>query len=283
MEKLAEFALKGRLQAFLMAAVIGLMPVMAWTSVAVVSLVALRKGLPEALWPLLGAAIPAGLAWSVGDSSFVGILLVNLAGSLILASTRKLESALLAIMLLSLLALFAITQVFSGQLDLLVEQYSMALQQMQMEAISPAELKHYAVQGLAVSVCWVALVNLFLARWLQARLFNPGGFREEFHSLRLSTQAVTGVALLLGAVYWVPGLEAALPVVVMPLIVAGLGLVHCWVARRHLGSLPLVVIYTGLVPPMMLIVVPTLMVMAVADSFINFRDKLSIPPDGGSE
>ena len=67
--KLAEKAVSGRLQALLIAAAVGFMPMLSWGAAIVIALVALRKGSTEAMWPFVGAMIPAGVAWSVGDMS----------------------------------------------------------------------------------------------------------------------------------------------------------------------------------------------------------------------
>ena len=42
------------------------------------------------------------------------------------------------------------------------------------------------------------IAMLFLARWCQAALYNPGGFRKEFHQIRLSQTA--GAILLLALI-----------------------------------------------------------------------------------
>jgi hypothetical protein len=50
--------------------------------------------------------------------------------------------------------------------------------------------------GLAALVSVVLIVSMLLARWWQAMLYNPGGFRQEFHALRLG-RVTTAVMILL--------------------------------------------------------------------------------------
>ena len=52
--------------------------------------------------------------------------------------------------------------------------------------------------GVAALVSIVLILSLLLARWWQAILYNPGGFRQEFYTLRLGKgTAVVLIALLL--------------------------------------------------------------------------------------
>ena len=50
--------------------------------------------------------------------------------------------------------------------------------------------------GLAALLSVVLIVSMLLARWWQAMLYNPGGFRQEFHALRLG-RVTTAVMILL--------------------------------------------------------------------------------------
>lgn len=276
MKRLAALALSGRLQAFVLAALIGFVPILAWASAVVVALVALRKGLLEALWPLLGAAIPAGIAWQVGDTSFAGLLAVSLLGALVLANTRQLVWAQLAVTAGAFVALLAATQVFTAQLQQMVAHYHQALEQVAIPELRDVNISEFAIQGMAWTLSWVAWVTVLIARWLQAALYNPGGFQQEFHRLRL-TPPVSGLllmALLLAQTY--PALHAWVPILLMPLVFAGLGLVHGMVGLKRQGSFPLALVYVGFLPPMVVVTLPCLMVAAVVDSFVNFRERAGI-------
>ena len=108
---------------------------------------------------------------------------------------------------------------------------------------------------------------LIWSRWLQAILYNPGGFRQEFHSLRIENKA----ALLLALMLLLSGLGVALPETwygyfSIPLMVAGVGLVHGTVALKHLSPLWLFAFY--LVFP---VINQLLVLLALADSWYDFR------------
>ncbi len=68
MKGLAEFVMKGRRQAVMAAAILGLIPLIYFLNPVVVGLVMLRKGLQEAGFVLVWAILPIG-AWTyaVGD------------------------------------------------------------------------------------------------------------------------------------------------------------------------------------------------------------------------
>jgi hypothetical protein len=275
MKRLAALALSGRVQAFGLAALIGFVPIFAWASAVVVALVALRKGGQEAVWPLAGAAIPAAMAWQIGDASFAGLLVVSLLGALVLANTRRLAWSLLSVTAAAFVGLLMITQFLSGQLAQMVGHYQEAIQQVAIPELQQVDVRLFAIQGIAWTLSWIAWITLLIARWLQAALYNPGGFRSEFHALRL-TPAATGLlalALLMAQTY--PALQAWVPVLMLPMVMAGLALVHGLVGLKKQGNLPLVLVYIGFLPPMVVLTLPSLMVAAVVDSFVNFRERVA--------
>ena len=65
-----------------------------------------------------------------------------------------------------------------------------------------------AVRSVMLSVIgavymFLAVLLLMTARWMQALLFNPGGFRTEFHGLRIERHVALG--LIAAALPLVPG------------------------------------------------------------------------------
>ena len=119
---------------------------------------------------------------------------------------------------------------------------------------------------------------LLLARWWQSLLYNPGGFREEFHGLRLSVPLSSVLVLLILGISSM-GLEYRPWAVLfaIPPSVAGLGLVHARVAYRGRGSGYLALFYLLwiLLDAVKVIVIG----LAVADSWIDFRSRWQKPPN----
>jgi len=130
----------------------------------------------------------------------------------------------------------------------------------------------------AVSVQIFSVLCLILGRYWQALLYNPGGFGSEFRAIRipkrvaLSLLAVMGVAPFIG---W--HTLILLPLCGVPLFFAGLSLIHGLVAQKRLASFWLVGIYVTVLPLMHLIG-PLLVVLAIVDSLIDFRGR-SAPKD----
>lgn len=116
---------------------------------------------------------------------------------------------------------------------------------------------------------------LFLARSWQARLVNPGGFRSEFHELRVSrsvTYAATLAILLVvlaGADQWMIMRFVAAMLMVL-FFLQGLAVLHALLARSQAGEAWLVGVYV-----LMLFALPymamTLAATGFADSWWNFR------------
>ncbi|TNE96843.1 MAG: hypothetical protein EP328_07380, partial [Gammaproteobacteria bacterium] len=120
-----------------------------------------------------------------------------------------------------------------------------------------------------------------LARAWQAGLYNPGGFRKEFHALKLSpaVAVVCAVTMVIGPML---GLNSMLLVWAAgtPLFMASVALVHGIVGRRNMSGQWLVLFYIALVllgPTLMILLV----VLAFVDSWLDIRRR--IKPAGPAE
>jgi len=116
---------------------------------------------------------------------------------------------------------------------------------------------------------------LFIARWWQALLYNPGGFRSEFYQLRLGRRfagatLVAGVLLLISSSTSMPIAIDLLMVMVMLYMIQGLAVSHGMVAKAGANARWLVVLYLLLVfalPQTAL----TLAVAGFTDNWFDFR------------
>lgn len=122
------------------------------------------------------------------------------------------------------------------------------------------------------------MIALLIARYWQALLYNPGGFRAEFEGLRLPGALVpavvlTGIfatieALVFGQRH---GLVTDLLVVAVAMYgFQGLAIAHHYVRNRQLASAWLVALYAAV------LVVPQIALVALAalgllDHRVNFR------------
>ncbi|AKH19533.1 hypothetical protein [Sedimenticola thiotaurini] len=122
------------------------------------------------------------------------------------------------------------------------------------------------------------VVSLLLARWWQATLYNPGGFRAEFHQLRLPRALsvvllLVALPLLLQGVGRVTLLEHAVVLLVVAWFIHGLALVHGLVGKLGSSSGWLIGTYLLLLfalPHMMI----ALAMAGIADAWFDFRARL---------
>ena len=132
--------------------------------------------------------------------------------------------------------------------------------------------------NIVAAMAWIVvlsgLVGLVLARWWQALLFNPGGFQEEFHNIRLDKKS-TAVSVIIVCV----GLSALaeyqlwLQLAIVPLLVSGLSTLHYAVKLKGFGSHWLVLVYIGLI--LGSLTAGLLAAVGAADSVLNLRARLS--------
>jgi len=118
------------------------------------------------------------------------------------------------------------------------------------------------------------MATVLLARWWQAILYNPGGFKVEFYSLRLPRFMTLVAGLLLVLAIVVEGLAQMLVrdllfVAVMMYLFQGLAVIHQYVAKRNLSVGWLVALYglMLLVPPQTVLLVAC---VGVADTWLKF-------------
>ncbi len=280
MRGLAEYVMRGRMQA-LWVAVLGASTLLfSWISAAVIALVTLRRGPVEGAYILAWAVLPSGfLLFTFGDSGPLGMIVGTTALAVILRWLASWQLALLAAMVVGAGTGFALL-IFGGAfLEQLAEVFTDFFSRFE-DQLPDGQLQAPGVVTLAGMLGLINAVScvlcLLLARWWQAALYNPGGFREEFHRMRLSPKLSLLLVLGMLAVSMF-GFEYRPWAVLfaVPLSVAGLGFVHARAAHRKLGFGWLSVFYLLwlVLDPVKLIVVG----VAVADSWIDFRSRWPQP------
>ena len=281
MRAIAEYVMRGRSQA-LWVSVLGASTLMfAWLSAAVLALVTLRKGPNEGLYILAWAILPAGFLLAVfGDAGPLGLIVgttglaillrvtvswpMALCGSSIVGALTGLLMLWLGVNYLEQLAGF-FAEVFANFQAQLDEQGGE-----QVTLTPPGRVTIAGLLGLMNTISCV--LCLLLARWWQSLLYNPGGFRAEFHALRFPPQVSSVLVALMLMISTVgQGYRPWAVLFAVPLSVAGLGFVHARAAHRNLGLGWLTVFYLLwlLLDPVKLVVVG----VAVADSWLDFRSR----------
>ena len=280
---LAEWAMKGRKQAALVAAIAALLPLFYWISAATVALVTLRRGQSSGAETLAWALLPAGVwAYSVSDPTPFAVIAGTYLLAVALRETIAWEKVLMLALPIGAIAGIGMGLVLGSYLDEVVEQAYKLLTQSANQGNQAAEamvvdqelIKQFLLGGLASVHTAMMLVSLILARSWQAGMFNPGGFRQEFHQLRLPI-SYTGTLLAITLICFQLDLEAArwLPLLLLPWIIAGIALIHGSLAKRDLGTPWLISFYCSVLF-VGHIVITLLVFAAVIDSLVDFRKRI---------
>ena len=297
MQFLAAYIMRGRIQAMTVASTLALLsllfPPVSIVSSATVALVTLRLGGKEGLYVLLCSCLAAAIlstmvlggyqfALMYGAVLWLPVWLI----SIILREGRQLA---VAVEMAVALGLVAILVFYGFQADPLLFWRSLLAVMMQpmLEAqpdVSPEMVQHsiemfahFMTGVVAAGSVFGLLFGLFLARWWQASLYNPGGFRSEYLALRVHP-AVAAVTLLIIAVasFASGGLADVcwnlLVVLVVLYTFTGTAVLHSMFAASRNSRLWLTVFYVTLfaIPHVMLLVA----VLGLSDTWLNLRNKL---------
>jgi|AntDeeMinimDraft_6_1070357.scaffolds.fasta_scaffold03557_4 hypothetical protein len=283
MQRLAEFVLRGPVYAAGVAVIAMAVPFLFWISAAVVGLVTLRLGLRQGLsigiWALLPGA--AWLLWGM-DPAPLAVLLLTMVMSAILQATVSWEKTLIGGAAAAIAVAHAIPLVapdFFGQVTGMAEQVYSEMDSGATanlpEGQDPASvIRMMMIATLGLLNYGLAVLSTLLARGWQAKLFNPGGLKSEFHEFRLSAPVALAVLVVLAVGDYV-GLNPTLLLLVLglPLFMAGIALVHGVVAKRELAGGWLIGFYIALIilTPWLFLV---LMIAAIIDSWFDIRQRL---------
>ena len=290
MRGLAEYIMRGRREATLAVAIAAAMPLLFWLSGAAVALVVLRRGLSEALPVLAWGLLPAVVWAAVGDLTPLLVILGSAGLAVVLRQGNDWVRVLLLAVPLGVAFALALLMALNEPLQALASSFREMLPELlgqmgiQLDEAGRAtlllrldELLIPVLGGvLGAMHALMALLALMIARYWQAGLYNPGGFRQEFHQLRLPPLVSIGLlALVILAPQW-SSLAILSPVASVPLLLAGLALVHAVVGARNLGRGWLIGIYAVLIwfANFSFILI---MFLAFVDSLFDFRSRLRRP------
>jgi hypothetical protein len=295
MKALASLVMRGRTPAIAMASVLAVLslkiPPLGLLSAAAIALVALRHGAKESAVVTAGGLLAlAGLGGLIFSSPAVTLLL-GLLMWLPAVGLGLLLRACRSIALTLEIALLAAAGLVIGQYLLgdPVAFWSAQMEAFLSEMADPevlgeanrqqvvANMAPWMVGGVAAAWFLQQALVLFLARYWQAALYNPGGFRAEFHGLRLGRWLFIALPVLLLAAL-AQGQVASLPaqfvlILEAGLLLQGVALVHCLVGRLNAPTGWLIGFYSLLVVGMPHSV--TLVTIGgFLDGWLDFRSKL---------
>lgn len=278
MTNLAQWAMNSRKQALLAAIICLTIPFLFWIGAALLSLYLLRQGFTDSRFVIMWAILPA-LAWfAVGDPlpllAAVGACLL----AWVLRNTVSLPRTLMVAALLGVTLYWCLPLLMPEALALFISSASQIADEMfaeQRELLAQAQpLISALIQGFIAGIYLLVMVlSMLLGRYWQSKLYNPGGFGQEFKQLRMPpAYSIAVVFLLLGSSTVSPELAGMVPALTVPMMLAGLALLH-YVASKKGGAAVMVPIYVAFifVGPYLYTL---LILIAFADSLIHLRSKL---------
>ena len=289
------YVLRGRKQAVILSLIFTILPLLGWVSSLIIALVTLRKGTKEGLIVLTWTVLPYvvlvfqgyWLAFINGvffGGALIWILAVILRRYSSWAFVLEIAALLGAIVIACMHLFIPNLQVWWA--NYLTGNFSMLMNMLGGLALNADLLKQavnvlaqYATGIQAVVVLFGIFTILLMARGMQSLLFNPGGLGRELMKLRLDMVMVIALVMCLLLAWLGPVMfKDIAPVIILPFILAGISLVHGCLSLRKLAVSWLVLFYVVLVA--VVIVFPWsiifLMLLAIADSFIDFRGRLQV-------
>lgn len=295
MKALASYIMRGPLQATAFVsscAILSLiLPLVNYLSGAALALVTLRQGMNPGFIVLVSSSvifavftylIPALPELPIAVIGFVGLLLMVWVLAAVLRHWRSLPVTLIvagAFGLLFILVIYIATEpavmwqqitseFFKPILEQADEESSALLNQQIMEAA------HMITGFFAAGIVLNCAVCLFLGRYWQALLYNPGGFRQEFHSLRFGNGFAIFTAVV-GIISFIPmgkaGTFAAdvLSVLLILYFLQGLAIAHAAVYMKKLNTGWLITLYV-----LSVFLLKLIAVVGFIDTWANFRQKV---------
>ncbi|MBT9099449.1 DUF2232 domain-containing protein [Methylovulum psychrotolerans] len=293
MNFLAAYIMRGRVQAMAVASSLALLsllfPPVSIVSSASVALVTLRRGATEGLYVLGCSSLVAGLlGWGLfGDFQFALLYVLALwlpvwLIGIILREGRQLSVAVEIAVLLGALAV-AGCYVFNPDISATwLTVFGRMMDPANLPPDAPiadfkhtaAIISHYMTGIVATGSVFSLLFGLFLGRWWQANLYNPGGFKTEYLALRMPTRFAAASLLVIAAAQASSGVlsEAAWNISVLLLVlygIVGTAVLHALFAGMKLArfTVPMLYITLFLIPHAILLAA----VVGLADAWLNLR------------
>ncbi len=301
MQFLAAYIMKGRMQAILVASTLALLslpfPPVSIVSSATVALVTLRRGGREGLYILVCACLAAGLLSALLQIGYQFALLYGLVlwapvwvVSIILREGRQLAIAIEIAVVLGMVGVIGFYLYQPQPVQFWREVLAVMIQPMlQANPDAPVEMvkqsaetfAHFMTGAIAAGTVYGMLFGLFLARWWQAALFNPGGFREEYLGLRGHKALAIGTVLIAAVAGLAGGTLAELCWNLLVLLFVlytfvGAAVLHATFAVMK-GSrfmVPFLYVTLLIIPHIMALIA----IIGLCDSWLDLRNK--IKPNG---
>ena len=281
MKALAEFILRGRVQALLVALIGNFFPLI---STATVALVSLSKSAKEGTLLFLWVSLVLVLMQQLGTNNPLptAVTIASLGIMVLAATVHKILASWQWTLLVTIVMAVVCAQGFSIFMGTSVIAFVDAAQDM-LNAVKGQQqnvqlsfaITEPVLLGLVANILAIGcMMSLMLARWWHAAVQNPGGFQKEFHGFSVDAKiAVISIMILIAGQFFSKSAQIWVDIVVLPLIIAGIALIHYTVKFFDQGRQWLAFLYVGMImvgKPVLLLLV----VLGLTDSLIDLRSRL---------
>ena len=294
--------MRGRMQSVMVASTLALIsllfPPVSIISSATVALVTLRRGTSEGFWVLLCSSAAAAILGMLLFGGYQFALFYGLVLwlpvwviAIVLREARHLSLAVEMAVLIGVLGVVffylfmdepatlwqvMLERMIGPMLKMHAEVSAVNIEQ------SLEVLAHYMTGILAAASIYGLLFGLFLGRWWQAMLYNPGGFKQEYLALKAHS-ALTLASIGIIAVGWLgSGIVSEIAWNIALLLFALYALIGAAVLHRVFAAMkagrfwvPMLYVTLLMIPHAMLPVA----LVGLSDAWLNLRNKFSKQPD----
>jgi hypothetical protein len=281
LKALAEFILRGRLQALIVALIGSFFPLISTSAVALVSLC---KGTKEGTLLFLWVSLALVLLQQSGSENplLTAVTIVSLGIMVLAAEVHRVMASwqwtLLVIVVVAVVSAQGFAMLMGSSVTSLVataQDLLNAVKSQGQDAQTSIVLSESMLLGLVATILAIgSIMSLMLARWWQAGVQNPGGFQKEFHGFSIDAKiAVILIVILVIGQFFSQSAQIWVDIAALPLIIAGIALVHFAVKLFGQGRQWLALLYVGMImvgKPVTLLLV----VLGLTDSLIDLRSRL---------
>ncbi len=247
-----------------------------WLSGGIIALVTLSKGPREGFICLLWASLPCILVIFLGGGPFALLCLFSVwVMAALYIYTASWEVSLfysIAIGLVQIIVLYFFAAEYTAQMNTLIEEWQSKLLANEMHVWDNPVFERKDIAAiLGVAGGYIATLMYIIGQYWYSLLYKPRNFARKMNSLILSQRNALGTLIATAVLFWV-NWDVVAHLTIIPLVVAGIGLMHAVVFIKGMSTLWLVIFYAFLI-----LFAPAKFILAsvaAVDSVFNFRQRL---------
>lgn len=289
-QKQSQYLLQNDRYAWLLVAALAFIPFAAWTSLAIISLLTLRKSSYSGFMALIICLLVVGfcsqqaLSLPYNNAAMIVTFIIGYMAAVVLRYTRNLNATITITVMVALLGMVfvhcLIPEYVNEQYKSLVLMFSAIEKEGTLAQVLNGQLgtnadllANYFLGVKSLCVVFSALSSLMLARSIQSRLFYPGGFKKEILGFRASQISVLLLVFsAIGAYQNNYVAISCLPLLVIYLMTAGMILFfNIMKNKKNTIAIFLLLVPLILIPYIML---PIYVCLGSLDSMFDFRLRL---------